>query len=465
MADSTHREAWQAHARSTARRWNTAWWLDFSALPLIIVGVLSAAAILWLRRDFPHLPLPWLIGGAVGLIALTTATCALLAKRRFVSFKQALVRMEAAMRLNNALSAAEAGVAAWPAAPQRVQTNLQWQPLRIVIPWLGALALPAAALLIPLAAKPPATAHEQPQSWKAMEQSLDLLEQEQVVEKPYIEQMREKLNELKSKDEDEWFSHASLEATDSMKQAHREELQHAEKQLEQAAHAIEAADANADREAQQKLGEEFEQALKGLEQGAMKPNSALMEQLKQLDPKQLGQLSPEQAKQLKENLKQAADNMNKAGQKCEGDGSGSDWSEEMLANDHQNDGSEGQGAGQGDGKGNGNGSGEPGDGNDDDGTGQGGPGPGGGHADGVLGKESQRTNLGDIAGVESQDLSKSLPGDLLELQNGKHDVDQTKRGPAQGGDTKALGEGGERVWRHAFDPEEQRTLKRFFNER
>lgn len=445
------RDVWQSHARSTARRLNIAWWLDVSALPLISAAIVCAVAILWLRRQFPSIDQVWLITGTASVIVLAGIVCALVARRRFVSQPQALVRIEAAMRLNNALSAAAAGVAGWPAPPQRVQANLQWQPLRVFIPWLAALAFPAAALWIPLSQASSTAAHEPPQAWKALEKSLELLDQEQVVDKPYIEQMREKLDELKSKDADEWFSHASLEATDSLKQAHRDELKRAEQQLQQAAHALEAADPSADRETQQKLGEEFEQALKGLEQGMMKPNPALLDQLKKLDPKQLGKISPEQAKQLKDSLKQHADQMKQAGQQSgdAGDGNGGDWSDEMLADDKTGDGSESQGASQ------------PGD---PSGTGSGGVGEGGDHSSGVLGKESQRTEIGDITGIDSQDLSKTLPGDLLELQNGKHDVDQTQRGPIQGGDTNALGEGGERVWRHAFDPEEQRTLKKFFNE-
>ena len=43
-----------------------------------------------------------------------------------------------------------------------------------------------------------------------------------------------------------------------------------------------------------RLMEEFDQALQGLQNGAMKPNPALLEQMKQLDLKDLAKLTPEQ---------------------------------------------------------------------------------------------------------------------------------------------------------------------------
>jgi hypothetical protein len=97
-----------------------------------------------------------------------------------------------------------------------------------------------------------------------------------------------------------------------------------------------------------------------------------------------------------------------------------------------------------------------------EGTGKGGVDRGPGHAPGVLGKESQKTETGDLTGLEARDLSRAMPGDLLELQDGEHQIDRTPTGPKAGGDTEATGQGGDRVWKDSLDPAEQRAMKRFF---
>jgi hypothetical protein len=69
---------------------------------------------------------------------------------------------------------------------------------------------------------------------------------------------------------------------------------------------------------------------------------------------------------------------------------------------------------------------------------------------------------GEAAALEALDLSQSAPGDLLEMQDGEHDVDRSASRLSAGGTTDATGRGGDRVWREQLDPAEQRVLKRFF---
>ena len=71
-------------------------------------------------------------------------------------------------------------------------------------------------------------------------------------------------------------------------------------------------------------------------------------------------------------------------------------------------------------------------------------------------------DIGALEGVESKDLSRAMPGDLLQLQDGEHDVDKSAVGPQAGGAAGATGAGGDRVWKDALDPEEQKALKKFF---
>lgn len=449
--ETSHREHWLACARRVSRTVNLGWWLEMLAAPLLVAALIGAAALLVVRREQPALE-PWVVPSAIGgAVVLTALVCWWLAARKFEKPDDSLVRIEASMRLRNALSAAKAGVAPWPAPVGKIDAGISWQWPRLIVPPLGALVLLAAGWFIPVSAKtttsgPP----EQPQAWKQLDSELDHLTQEQVVDEKYLEDTRKRLEELKSQEEEQWFSHSSLEATDSLKKSHRAESERVERELGKADKALENLEKNAgaSQAAKNKMMEDFDQALQGLQKGAMKPNPQLLEQMKGLDMKNMANLTPEQLQQLRENLKKNADAMK--GAKGEGQG-GDDWSDELL------------GDGEGEGKGNGNGEGEgEGEGKDGEGAGKGGINRGPGHDPNVLGKEKDGLDTGALTGLEAKDLSNSSPGDLLELQDGEHDVDKSATRLSQGGNTDATGRGGDRVWKDSLDPSEQRALKKFF---
>ena len=81
-----------------------------------------------------------------------------------------------------------------------------------------------------------------------------------------------------------------------------------------------------------------------------------------------------------------------------------------------------------------------------------------------MGQKDDELKTGDLEGLESRDLSNTLPGDLLELQDGEHDVDQSEVGVRGGGTVEDLGEGGELIWKVAPDlhPDEKKALREFF---
>jgi hypothetical protein len=428
-----------------ARQVNLAWWLETLAAPLLVTAVIGAAGLLIVRRGFPQAD-PWILAASIGgMVVLLAIACWAWAARKFERPEQSLVRIEAAMRLRNSLSAASAGVAPWPAPVDRVDAGLAWQWPRLLVPPLGALLLLAAGMWIPMTARSftGSAAPEQPQAWKQLAAELDQLTKEEVVDEKYLEETRRKLEELKSQEEEQWFSHSSLEATDSLKKAHRAETERIERELGRAEKALGNLEKNAgaaNQAEKNRMMEEFDQALQGLQNGAMKPNSKLLEQMKQLDMKDLAKMTPEQIQQLRENLKKNAEAM-KNGQ---GKGGGEDWSDELLAGDGEGEGGDGEG------------------GEDGEGPGQGGVNRGPGHDPKVLGAEKELAETGKLTGLEAKDLSRATPGDLLELQDGEHDVDQSPSAITQGGATEATGKGGDRVWRDSLDPDEQRTLKRFF---
>ena len=439
-SENSNRDHWLSRAKQVARRVNFGWWLESLSAPLLIVAMLGACGFLLARREYPLIERWQMISAAAGAVVILALGCLAWVARKFEKPEQSLVRIEASMRMRNSLSAASAGVAPWPAPVQTVDAGLNWQWPRLLVPPLGALALLAAGLLIPVAARSQGPAsHEEPQAWKQLSSELDKLTKEEVVDEKYLEETRKRLEELKSQEEEQWFSHSSLEATDSLKKSHRAETDRIERELGRADKALGNIEKNAGAAGQaekNRMMEDFDQALQGLQNGAMKPNPKLLEQMKGLDLKDLAKLNPEQLQQLRENLKKNQEAMKNG----KGQGEGDDWSDELLAGDGDKDG----------------------EGKDGDGNGKGGVDRGPGHAPGVLGAEKNALDTGKLTGLESKDLSRATPGDLLELQDGEHDVDHSASSISKGGNTEATGKGGGRVWRDSLDPAEQKALKRFF---
>jgi hypothetical protein len=443
------RDAWTRHAAAVARKINLAWWIQTLSTPLVTVGLVGACVLLLIRRELPASP-AWMLGlSTAGVVALLGGIAWLVARRRFERPEQSLVRIEASMRLRNALSAAKAGVAPWPELPPKVDAGVDWHWQRVLVPPVAALAFLAAGLFIPVAARtnPDAGPPDQPLAWENLQADLERLDQEEVIDETYIEEMRKKLEELRAQEEEEWFSHSSLEATDSLKKEHEAQVQKLERELARADKALGNLEKNAGgmpAEQKERLLNQFDQALQGLQNGALKPNPQLLDQLKQLDPKNLGQIPPEQLQQLRDAMKKAG----QACKDCQGGncaGQGDEWLDELL---------DGEGGGKGDGD-------QPGD-KEGNGPGKGGVNRGPGHAPGMLGQEGDKLKTGDLTGLESKDLSRSLPGDLLQLQDGEHDVDKAPVGPRAGGAAGATGDGGDRVWKDSLDPDEQKALKKFF---
>ncbi len=436
-SEKTHREFWQDAAEKIRFRVNVGWWLETLATPLVVLSLMGAVVLLGVRRELP-LTRAWMLYSGVGAAVLTAAITAWwIAKRKFEDTEESLVRIEAMMRMRNALSAAKAGVAPWPAPVQRLDVGLNWNLPRLLVPLLGALALLGAGLWIPVSANTPgaAVSTDQPQAWKQLGNELDLMAKEQLADEKYLEETRKRLEELEAQEEEQWFSHSSLEATDTLKKSHDAETKRVENELGKAGNALGQLEKNAGGQAEKdRLMEEFDQALQGLQNGGMKPNPQLLEQLKNLDLNNLGDLPPEQLQQLKENLQKNAQGLGK----CQG-GDGENWDDELLADENQ-----GEGEGE------------------KEGGGKGGVDRGPGHAPGVLGKEGEKLGTGDMEALKAQDLSRAAPGDLLEIQDGEHQVDKSASGISDGGNTEATGSGGDRVWKESLDPDEQRVLKKYF---
>ena len=444
---------WSRLARGVSSKINAGWWLDTLGVPLVVTALGISCFILLARRELPVFP--WLetslAGGAIILLAAGLAWW--IARRRFESPEQSMVRIEASMKLRNSLSAARAGVVPWPEVPARVNDGTHWHWPRLVTPVFASVLFIAGSILLPVSARtdPNQAPPDSPQAWKDLEADIETLSEEDTVQEQYLEELEERLKELKSQDEDDWFSHSSLEATDALKKAHGAEVEDLERGLRKAERALNALQKHGDKMgegARERLLNEFDNALQQMGNGAAKPNKELLEKLQGLDPKQLGKLDQEQLDQLRENMKKHAGQCGN----CQGNGPGQDggkgdeWLDELLE--------EGNNPGQGQGNGQ---NGQP-----RNGPGKGGVNRGPGTAPGVLGRLKGDVETGEMEGLESRDLSRTLPGDLLELMDGEHDVDKTAKGIREGGGVAGEGTGGDRIWKDALLPDEKKALKEFF---
>lgn len=443
---SAYPAAWDRQVRSLSRRLVLADWLERVSVPLVLTSLLSGCALLLLRKSSELNPnVVWIT--ALGL-ALTISTLLLWrshADRE--SDTSLLTRLDCQLGLQNKLAAAQAGLADWPAPPAERRQATQWNWRRVLLPFaLSGLFLSAAAFM-PISKQTANAEQQQPHSWDELGTELDKLRDSKAVDEPYIEEIEKRLEELRNQSPEDWFSPSSLEATDTLKEQHKQAAEEMKQNLEQAADALEilnntdASEAQKN-QAQQQLSEAMEQ----LQNGAMQPNQELQNQLQELGEEGARQLSPEQSEQLRKAMEENAQKLQDAqgqGQSGEGD----DWMQDMLDGDRSSREGEGEQKSQ----------------NGESGPGSGGVDRGPGTDPDVLGDEANRLNLRKFERLEMDDLENSLPGDLLKLENDEHQ-ENSNGGSSTGGAIKGTGQGGSRTFTDDLLPDEQRAVKGFFGE-
>ena len=378
MAEEDH---WRLIAQRTSRKINCAWWLQILATPLLVIALVIACSVLILRRELDALPILPLVLGSLGLLLTTALISWLAARKQFENAQQSLVRIESSMRMRNALTAADHGITRWPAVPTTVNDGVQWHWQRLLTPVIGAALIIACGWVIPIHAKSDTSIpSQQPTAWNELDASLDQLDNQDIVQEDYIEEMRQKLEKLRQQSPDEWFSHSTLEATDHLQENHENEQQNLKTNLQRAERSLNTLQSQAGKmnPAQQKrLLNEYDQAVKKMQQGGMQPNEKLLKQLQNIDPKQLNQLTKEQVDQIRENMRRHMQGLGQNGQEKQPGEGEDDWMK-----DDEGEGEEG---------------------------GRGGINRGPGIAPRVLGQPHDDTGTGQYQGLKSGDLSQALP--------------------------------------------------------
>jgi hypothetical protein len=421
---------WRKAARWLCFRLNLAWWYEKLVMPLLGVAVLGGAVAIASRRY------DWQLGesfwnGLLASLALAGFVAHYRARRHYLNDEQALVRLEADLGLNNALSTAAAGRGSWPVYEKTAVVN--WRPGWIVLPMLAAATFLLVGFMVPVQPLVEIEAENQPYLWGKLERELAELVAEEMIQEDYAETVKKRLEELREQNAGDWFSAASLEATDSLRQAHQRELNRLQRDLMKVEQALrKAGDPNVTAAQRQKLRQQFEEAMEGMRNGQMKPNEDLMKKLAEAAREGMKGMSDAQQQALRERLRQMADNLGKRqGAGPEGQGPGGEG---------ENPG--GQRPGQG-----------PGQGEPDRGPGDGGD---------LFGADSPELKLKKFESLEGGQKPEPDPGDLLNLEEIEHDQDLEARGPTTSGAAQSEGLGGDRVWKDQLDPDEQKSLKSFF---
>lgn len=429
ISQADHARLWRKAAGRLRLRLNFAWWYQELLWPLLAAASLAGGVAMASRRlrwKLEEGPAFWNL--LIALVVVAALVSWWRARRMWLTDREALVRLEADLHLDNALSTAEAGHGTWP--PFEKKPVLSWRPQRLLFPIAGAAALILMGFAIPILPVEGVQAQNKPYVWTRLQEDLLQLVTDELIQEEYGKQLNEKLEKLVEQDPGDWFSAASLEATDSLRQAHERELNRLQRDLLNVDEMIRKAGmAGISDERREQLRQQFDQAMEGLRNGQMKPNEDLLKKLAEAGKKGLESLSDQQQQALQERLRQLARGLSDR----KGPGRGNRESDE--------DGSPGENEGQ---------------------LGAGDPNRGPGDGGDLFGPESPRLKPEKFESLEGNPKAEPEAGDLLSLEELEHEQNLEKKAPTSSGEAQSPGLGGDRVWKDRLDPDEQRSLKSFF---
>jgi hypothetical protein len=269
------------------------------------------------------------------------------------------------------------------------------------------------------------------------------------VRKEDVDRLKQELEALKSQVPEDWYQHSSLEAADHLQEGMQDQLRSLAQNLEKAGASmasLEAAGDSLSPQDQQRLAQEFKSAVQGLKDSPLGLNEKLMAALSKVDPSALKSLGESDLKKLAEGMKKAAGACKNCAGNCARPGAGGAQSElEKLLGD-------GSGDQQGDG-----------DGEDGDGPGRGAPTRGPGVAPLPLSNKPSDLKTNNPESLESKDLNRTRPGDVIGTANTEHKLDKSAVGPQEAGSVREAGKGGDSVWRESLLPNEKEVLKKYFH--
>jgi len=442
--------AWKRIIARTRRRVNLGWWLEWLGPVSMLFAVIGACVVLYLRSagwdEASPDQIRWTGSVVGGVVLLVLGVTWLLARRRFVTTEQAMVRLESQMRLDNALTAAARGLADWPPVPEEMRgaDGWAWNWPRLIGPPVVSAGLVALPFFLPIRPAEGVTVRpNEPMAWQEMEKWLEDLREEKIADPEKLEEVAKQIEALRDNPSEQWFSHSNLEATDSLRESLERSLSELERNTAEAGAALSAMAKFGNElspESAERLAGEFAEAVQGLEAGAMPMDRKTLEALSKLTSEDLKKMDPQAAQELAQKLSQNREALERMLSQCknpgEGEGEGVLSEKEILRMLGEAPGGEPYPSG---------------------GTSR-------GRGDAPMFHEDQESNLAtkNLQRAVNPDLSRAAPGDIVGMSQTEHQIDKSPTSVRPGGTVDSAGKGGGRVWEADLLPDEKAVLNRFY---
>ncbi len=419
---------WEKSATRLASRINFAAWLEAFAPLAFGLCTAAAIAIYALRRSGGPEHVAWL--ALLGATSGAAGAAWWRSRSRWYAAADARVLLESSLGLDAGLSAATAGITAWPAPRTGLPPVVRWRSLAAP-GWLsGALLMLAAGLWAPVtgvAAVRPRPVEPPP----ALAETAALLQEIaklNVADPAALNQMETQVRELSDRPAEEQYTHSALEAADTLRDQALAAVQDLARHYETAAAALETGASDPQSAAAQG---QLQTALEGLRSGRLPGESGLTASLDRALQSKF-QLSPDQLKQLQQRMAQN-------GAKSRGIGGAKGRNANVAQPGEQKMG-EGEGPGAG------------------------GVSRGPGEAPLAFYDKLAPELQGKQEASKNDDLSRASLGDYGGSEHGgEHRVDRDKLvGPGSAGAIAAPAKGGDAAWVDRLSPADRAVVREIF---
>lgn len=292
---------WERRARLLAAEINVGWWLSSWLPTALVIGIAGTFALLWARWQAVELvPFAW---GAIGVALVVAGVTAWFQSRpRFESVGSARVLLEERLGLHARLSSAAAGVGDWPG--RRIDLDGRW-PVRIratrpvmLLALVGTMLAAAMAIPVADAGAFRRRSIEAPADAEIVSKWIDELQREKAIDERSAGAVQERIEEILERPRDAWYEHATLEAAGTLREQTAAELAALARNLaaaEQAAASLAASPAGSEK---QRDSRALAAAARQLALGGMRPAGDAGEKLGKEAAEALADLSPEQLREL-----------------------------------------------------------------------------------------------------------------------------------------------------------------------
>jgi hypothetical protein len=427
MAERANEQWWRQQASTLTRRVGWGWWWQ-GVLSWIVGLNLTGAALLLLSRraGVSAAVFGWAYGtGVVALFVISASW----ARRRTYSLGDALAALDLTHGLHARLTAAAHGVGGWPPPPDDARNRYRWNLRRASIaPALSWFAL-AVSMWLPIHSDRPPSARSMvpPAAWETTEQWIETLADSEAISPDGLMDLREQLHELRSQPMEQWYSHGSLEAGDSLRQRTAAGIEQLSRNLETAWAAAQRLRSLGAAGASDPLSSglaEWREAMQQLTSGALTLDPQLTRPLQRIKPSQSDPLTEEDLERIREAVEKGL----QACRSCQRGGEGQPALVGMPV-----------------------------------GTAVGTPQRGPGAAPLTLREAAVREGSGRLEPLPESSLRNARLGDTLSVVEVDHEIDPSRDGgPQDPGDVAVQESGGQAVWRDRLAPDEQAVVSRYF---